>query len=83
MSFLSGPVVLLVAALFLAALSWPLVMILAYQRLRGIERALWAIRDQMERALPTVIRQRHSADMTPEPEMPRGARHVSGSMFGR
>lgn len=68
--------------LLACAVCWPLFMFLAYRRLRGVERALWAIRGQLEQAnrLPEAATSQRATE-TPSQEQPR--RPVSLSMFGR
>ena len=65
------------------AVCWPLFMFLAYRRLRGVERALWAIRYQLEQAnrptLSEVATSQRAAE-TPSENQPR---RVGLSMFGR
>jgi hypothetical protein len=69
--------------LFALFISWPYIMFLAYRRLRGIERAMWALLEELRRL-------RRDADAAMQQSVPiqDGAptdrpRNVANSMFGR
>jgi hypothetical protein len=71
------------AVLLILFISWPYTMFLAYRRLRGIERAMWALLEELRRL-------RRDADTAMQQSVPtqEGAPtvrppNVANSMFGR
>ena len=62
---------------------WPLTLFLSYRKLAGIERALWAIRSEIERARSAPPREAPAARIAPDTSGAPGPRPVSSSMFGR
>jgi hypothetical protein len=76
-----GPLLILVLGAL--AVLVPLALFLVAGKLAGIERALWALRSELERARPAAPRvvpaARPAADTAEAP----GPHPVSSSMFGR
>ena len=83
MQALAGLGALLWLGFVILFISWPYTMFLAYRRLRGIERAMWALLEELRRL-------RHDADTVRQQSVPaqEGAatprpHNVANSMFGR